>query len=113
MSWWSSAFGGVGQPTATLLAVLDDYAGRLDNVGGHLILAGMPPDAVDSYRTPLGADGRDVAVIAAEDRLGASVHIAVAAGRAWIEASVARQTDGEAKPGPDDDSGRRGEQLEA
>ena len=70
---------------ATLIEVLDTYAGRLEQAGGRLYLAGISQEAAAQLRRSgkLDAPG-PIRIVPAGDALGASTEEAMAQASAWL-----------------------------
>jgi SulP family sulfate permease len=69
---------------ATFFAVLADYAGRLDAVGGRLYLSGVGPELAETLRRTgqVDVDG-PVRLVDATERIGESTLAAYEEGSAW------------------------------
>jgi SulP family sulfate permease len=74
---------------STLIEVLDEYAEDLLEAGGRLYLSGVHPEvALQLRRTGKLEAERDVWILPAGERLGASTEEAVARGNAWLSGRV-------------------------
>lgn len=70
---------------ATLIEVLDTYAGRLEQAGGRLYLAGISPEAAAQLQRSgkLGAPG-PIRIVPVGDTLGSATEEAVVQASAWL-----------------------------
>ncbi len=78
---------------ATFAEVVADYAGRLDRVGGHLILAGVQSPALTKIeRTVMARVAGTVEVFEASTVIGESTNLAIDAGMRWLDEHPSRDT---------------------
>jgi sulfate permease, SulP family len=70
---------------ATFVVAIRDYAARLADVGGRLVLSGVDPSIVDQLTTRPSADLEElVDIVPASARLGESTRAAVEVGQRWL-----------------------------